>query len=148
MFKKLGIVIIMYLCLTACLITGQTEGNKELTKLLDKINQQEFLFTGLKLNRKSIRTANKLYQLASEEDLIRLSKMDCKLCFSYSFWVLSKKEYKHIDKIYQDYYTSEKTNFIEINKAVNSKSCIKFIYVEDHFIDEVHKEKKYLDEIN
>ncbi len=128
-------------------INSQTTENKKLEKVIKDIRKQKYLFTNYVLNKKSIRIANKLNEIASEEDLIKLSNTECGLCFVYSFWILSKRKSELAEKIYKDYYNRKAPSFVEVNRFKNNKSCLRIIYCDDSFINEIHEDKKHLNQI-
>lgn len=121
--------------------------SKDFNKLVSKIEKQKFLFKNHILTRTSLKYVNKLNKIATEKELLDLSTMDCKLCFSYSFWVLSKQNQKIADCIYQDYRKDDisEYKYIELNEYQNRKNCVKFLYSEFQFINEIKNKKKYLD---
>ncbi len=142
-------IMISVICLSLFALTsqGQVGENEKLKQLINKIEKQEFLFTNYDLNRKSKKIANQLSKIASEAELIEISQMDCKLCFSYVFWVLSKKKSKLVNEIYKKYSQIENKNLDHINKFKTNKACLKLFLTEENFIYEVHNENKYLKEI-
>tara|TARA_X000000950_G_C13454228_1_gene473183 strand:- start:39 stop:323 length:285 start_codon:yes stop_codon:yes gene_type:complete len=81
------------------LIVGNSfsQENEKLKKIIGKIKKQEYLFENYELKKKSLQYVKKIYKIASETDLIELAKTEnCKLCFSYSFWIMSKKNFDYI----------------------------------------------------
>lgn len=142
-------MIVTILCLSLVSITthAQSVRNKQLEKVFHQISKQEFLFTDFRLSKKSKRLATQLCKLANEKELIQLSQMECKLCFSYSFWVLSKQHSGLAKKMYEDYDKTENKDLIVINKCRNRKGCVKIMYTEANFMFEVHTKHTYLNEI-
>lgn len=147
MIKKLYLILI--LIFIGQNSSAQNVENIKLEKIITKITKQDFLFYDYKLNKKSINLVNKLYKIANEDELIKLSKNDCKLCFSFSFWALSKRNSDLTTELYNQYTEKEtKETFIEINEFnPRNKSCMKILMSEGNFIYEIYKEGKYLDEI-
>ncbi len=123
--------------------------SKELSKLISKIEKQKFLFKNHILTQKSLKYVNKLNKIATEKELLNLSTRDCKLCFSYSFWVLSKQNQKIADCLYQDYKKDDinEYKYIELNDYQNRKNCLIFLYSEFQFINDIKNKKEYLEVI-
>ncbi|AUC15780.1 hypothetical protein BTO06_11745 [Tenacibaculum sp. SZ-18] len=147
MIRKL--LLILILTIIGQNSVAQNIDNPKLEKIITKIAKQEFLFYDYKLNKKSINLVNKLHKTASDDELIKLSKKDCKLCFSFSFWVLWKRNSDLIPELYNEYIEKNtEENFVEINEFnPRNKSCVKILMSEGNFIYEIYKEGKYLDKI-
>lgn len=128
-------------------INSQTTENKKLERVIKNIKKQKHLFTNYVLDKKSVKIANKLNEIASEQDLIKLSNANCRLCYVYSFWILSKRKSELTKKMYSDYHKRTDPNFIEVNRFKNNTSCLKIIYCDDSFINEIYKERKHLNKI-
>lgn len=130
-------------------VFGQNSKSSKLEKVFNKIEKQEFLFSDFELKKKSLKIGNKLNKLANENDLLELSKRNCKLCFSYSFWTLSKRNSKLIHKMYSEFEKKEENEKFEIinEHSRKNKSCLKVLITENNFIYDIYKEGKYLNEL-
>jgi hypothetical protein len=128
---------------------AQNDNNTELNKIITKIENQEYLFDDYELKKKSLRLANKLNKIATENELLELSKKDCKLCFSYSFWVLSKRKSDLTEQLYTDYIkNSNEDQIILINEFTRkNKGCVKILISQQNFIFDIHNDGKYLERI-
>ena len=128
---------------------AQSDNKAELNKIITKIENQEFLFDDYELKKKSIKLANKLHKIASENELLELSKKDCKLCFSYSFWILSKRKSDLTEKLYTDFIkNSNEEQIILINEFTKkNKGCVKILISKQNFIYDIHNDEIYLEEI-
>ncbi|MDT0559544.1 hypothetical protein RM697_12845 [Ichthyenterobacterium sp. W332] len=126
---------------------AQNDNNKELNRIITKIENQEYLFDDYELKKKSLRLANKLNKIANENELLELSKKDCKLCFSYSFWVLSKRKSDLTEQLYTDYIeNSNEEQIILINEFTRkNKGCVKILISQQNFIFDIHNDGKYLE---
>jgi len=147
MIRKL--LLILILTIIGQNFVAQNIDNPKLEKIITKIAKQEFLFNDYKLSKKSINLVNKLHKTASDDELMKFSKEDCKLCFSFSFWVLWKRNSDLIPVLFNEYIKKDpEENFVEINKFnPRNKSCVKILMSEENFIYEIYKEGKYLDKI-
>lgn len=130
-------------------VFGQNSKSSKLEKVIIKIEKQEFLFRDYELKKRSLKIGNRLNKLASESDLLKLSKRNCKLCFSYSFWTLSKRNSKLIHKIYSEFEKKEENEKFEIvnEHSRKNKSCLKILISENNFIYDIYKKGKYLNEL-
>ena len=122
-----------------------SQENKKLKKIIEKIKKQEYLFENYKLKRNSLKFVKMIYKNASEKDLFLLSKMEnCKLCFSYSFWVVSKKKFEYRNKLYKE--SNERFNngvLFQLNEVKRNFSHLKLILSEQNFIYDIHIKGKY-----
>lgn len=143
-----NVILTIFLSLIAISLEAQIDNNEKLAKILKKIEKQEYLFEIYELSGESIKLANKLNKVASDEELIELANMDCELCFCYSFWLLSKRDSKIVNGLYEK-YNNENTeqNYIQINNQNKNKSCVQVGISVENFISEIHIEKKHLDKI-
>ncbi len=141
-------ILTICLSLLAFSLEAQIVENRKLAKIVEKIETQEYLFEIYELSAKSIKLANKLNEIATDEELIELANMDCKLCFCYSFWVLSKRNSQIVSELYGK-YDKENTeqDYIQINNLKKNKSCVQVYIIDENFISEIHTEKKYLNKI-
>ena len=128
---------------------AQNDHNTELNKIITKIENQEYLLDDYELKKKSIRLANKLNKIASDNELLELSKKDCKLCLSYSFWVLSKRKSDLTEQLYKDFIkNSNEEQLIVINEFTKkNKGCVKILISQQNFIFDIHNDGKYFEGI-
>jgi len=125
------------------------QNDNKLNKIITKIENQEYLFDDYELKKKSLKLANKLNKTANQNELLELSKKDCKLCFSYSFWILSKRKSDLTEQLYTYYIkNSNEEQIILINKFTRkNKGCVKILISQQNFIFDIHNDGKYLEEI-
>lgn len=140
--KTTSIIIFLF---TSLLLNAQVSENKKLDKLIQKIEEQDFLIVDYKFTSKSIKTANKLNKLATDEELEILATKPCKLCFSYAFWVLSKRQSKLTETLYKNYQPKTSTLISTFKKDTG---CIKIQMDESEFINSIYQNKMYLEELN
>jgi hypothetical protein len=142
------IILLIILISSISTSNAQKKTNKKLEKIIKKIEKQEYLFKNYELKPKVLRTASKLNEIASEEELIILSEKKCKLCFSYAFWVLSKRKSKFTKSMYENYSKNLNTETLKtINEFKRNKSCIKVIMTENNMIEEIYMNEKYLNKL-
>jgi len=134
------------------LIVGNSfsQENEKLKKIIGKIKKQEYLFENYELKKKSLKYVKKIYKIASETDLIELAKTEnCKLCFSYSFWIMSKKNFDYRNKLYKESNERfENGILVQLNEFRKNRSHLKLIISEQDFVYDIYKKGKYLNEIN
>ena len=127
-------------------VYSQNKPKKDnLEKLLIKISRQNYLFVNHNLTNKSIKYANKLNGIATDEELLNLLKTKSQIDFSYAFWLLSKRNYNSIDTIYKEFSNDSTNNGLELNKYKNNKSCLKIYYPVFAFVNDIFNKKEYLD---
>lgn len=147
--ESIKIFICLILVSTGISSIAQNQNETELNKIITKIENQEFLFNDYELKKRSLRLANKLNKIASDNELLELSKKDCKLCLSYSFWVLSKRKSDLTEQLYTDFIkNSNEEQLIVINEFTKkNKGCVKILISQQNFIFDIHNDGKYFEGI-
>ncbi len=130
---------------------GSLHPSKEirLTRIVAKIQKQEFLMMNYQITPRNRGYAKTLARIATDADLIKLTRQENKTVFCLAYLILSKRGHSMAIQIYNQYKNMDEQTFISQTRTITDynrkhKFDVIRLYSDSDFVYDVFVYKKYL----